>query len=215
MPLRYPIASQPIVFMPDTPASSTEASASDTPKSDAPDSAGRPGLASAVGRAAGMLSPETGSLSNGDRAALRRIDTDAPVTPALWKVLHDLGIPEPDPQYGTSDAAVAQYERNWGLLLMGMAHCAGLHDYDVPLGKALALAGWSELRFTRLMEADDETLPTLMRRMAQYLASKDQRANWADVAFLLFTRGDSAHKVRLRIARAYYSTLYQKEQDDS
>jgi CRISPR system Cascade subunit CasB len=127
-------------------------------------------------------------------------------------VLHHLGIPDPDPQYDTSEA---RHERNWGLLLMGMAHCAGLHDYDVPLGKALALAGWSELRFTRLMEADNETLPALMRRMAQYLASKDQRANWADVAFLLFTRGDAGHKVRLRIARAYYRTLYQQEQDDS
>lgn len=193
--------------MPDTSAPST-----DTPDADASDSDDRPELATAVGRAAGMLNPEKGSLSNGDRAALRRIDTNAPVTPALWKVLYDLGIPEPDPQYYTSEA---RHERNWGLLLMGMAHCAGLHDYDVPLGKALALAGWSELRFTRLMEADDETLPTLMRRMAQYLASKDQPANWADVAYLLFTRGDGAHETRLRIARAYYGTLYQKEQDDS
>lgn len=196
--------------MPDTPISST-----DTRNADASASVERLNLASAVGRAAGMLDPENGSLSNGDRAALRRINTDAPVTPALWKVLHHLGIPEPDPQYGTSDAAVARYERRWGLLLMGMAHCAGLHDYEVPLGKALALAGWSELRFTRLMEADDETLPTLVRRMAQYLASNDQRANWADVAYLLFSRGDGGHKVRLRIARAYYGTLYQQEQDDS
>lgn len=175
----------------------------------------RPNLATAVGRAARMMHPDDGSLPNGDRAALRRVNPEAPVTPALWKVLHGLNIPGPDPQYSTSEAAVAQYERNWGLLLMGMAHCAGLHDYDVPLGKALALAGWSELRFTRIMEADDETLPKLLRRMAQYLASKDQAANWADVAFLLFTRGDGGHKVRLRIARAYYSTLYQQEQDDS
>ena len=159
-----------------------------------------------------MLDPDNGSLSNGDRAALRRINTDAPVTPALWKVLHHLGIPEPDPKYDTSED---RHERNWGLLLMGMAHCAGLHDYDVPLGKALALAGWSELRFTRLMEADDETLPKLLRRMAQYLASKDQAANWADVAYLLFSNGEAAHDTRLRIARAYYSTLYQQEQDDS
>jgi CRISPR system Cascade subunit CasB len=194
--------------MPDTSAPSTAAR-----DADAPDSAERPDLATAVGRAAGMLSPENGSISNGDRAALRRINTDAPVTPALWKVLHHLGIPDPDPQYDTSEA---HHERNWGLLLMGMAHCAGLHDYKVPLGKALALAGWSELRFTRLMEADDETLPALMRRMAQYLASKQQPANWADVAYLLFTRdSEKMEATRLDIARAYYSTLYQQEQDDS
>ena len=174
---------------------------------------GRPDLATAVGRAARMIHPDDGSLPNGDRAALRRVNPEAPVTPALWKVLHGLGIPEPDPQYGTSEAATARYERNWGLLLMGMAHCAGLHDYNVSLGKALALAGWSELRFTRIMEADDDTLPKLLRRMAQYLASKDQAANWADVAYLLFSNGEAAHDTRLRIARAYYSTLYQKEQD--
>ena len=178
----------------------------------------RPELYESVNQAAVMLDPETKKekrLSNGDRAALRRINPKAPVTPALWKVLHGLNIPEPDPQYGTLEADVAQYERNWGLLLMGMAHCAGLHDYNVSLGKALALAGWSELRFTRIMEADDDTLPKLLRRMAQYLASKDQAANWADVAYLLFSNGEAAHDTRLRIARAYYSTLYQKEQDDS
>ncbi len=189
--------------MPEPAAPPTESSATE-----------RPNLATAVGRAAQMIHPDDGSLPNGDRAALRRVNPEAPVTPALWKVLHGLNIPEPDPQYGTSDAATARYERNWGLLLMGMAHCAGLHDYEVPLGKALALAGWSELRFTRIMEADAETLPALMRRMAQYLASKDQAANWADVAYLLFTRGtDNAESTRLRIARNYYSTLYQKEQD--
>ena len=198
--------------MPDTSVLSTAAR-----NADASDSAERPNLASAVGSVARMLDPDTKDskkkLPSGDRAALRRINTDAPVTPALWKVLHHLGIPDPDPQYDTSEA---RHERNWGLLLMGMAHCAGLHDYDVPLGKALALAGWSELRFTRLMEADNETLPALMRRMAQYLASKQQPANWADVAYLLFTRdSEKMEATRLDIARAYYSTLYQQEQDDS
>jgi CRISPR system Cascade subunit CasB len=162
----------------------------------------------AVGRAAGMLHPEEGSLPNGDRAALRRIDLDTPVTPTLWKVLFDL---EQDESKGMSQT---KWEQRWATLLMGMAHCAGLHDYDVPLGQALAEAGWAETRFVRLLEADDETLPVLLRRMAQYLASKQQPANWDDVRRLLFYQsGDTAEDIRLSIARSYYRTLHAKEEN--
>ena len=164
----------------------------------------------AVGRAAGMLHPETGSLPNGDRAALRRIDPDTPVTPTLWKVLFDLDQDE-SPDW----ISQTTWEQRWATLLMGMAHCAGLHDYDVPLGRALAEAGWSETRFVRLMEADEDALPVLIRRMAQYLASKQQAANWDDVRQLLFDQfGDKAEGVRLRIARPYYRTLHALEQDE-
>jgi CRISPR-associated protein, Cse2 family len=163
----------------------------------------------AIGRAAAMLHPETGRLPNGDCAALRRIDPDTPVTPTLWKVLFDL---EQDESKGMSQT---QWEQHWATLLMGMAHCAGLHDYDVPLGQALAEASWSETRFVRLMEADEDALPVLIRRMAQYLASKQQAANWDDVRALLFYQsGDTAEDVRLRIARPYYRTLHAQEQDD-
>lgn len=163
----------------------------------------------AVGRAAAMLHPETGSLPTGDRAALRRIDPDTPVTPTLWKVLFDL-------EQDGSPTWIGQtkWEQRWATLLMGMAHCAGLHDYDVPLGQALATAGWSETRFVRLLEADDETLPVLLRRMAQYLASKQQLANWDDVRVLLFYQsGDTAEDVRLNIARSYYRTLHAEEEN--
>ena len=162
----------------------------------------------AVGRAAGMLDPDTGHLPNGDRAALRRIDPDTPVTPTLWKVLFEL-------DQGDSPDWIGQttWEKRWATLLMGMAHCAGLHDYNVPLGQALAKAGWAETRFVRLLEAGDETLPILLRRMAQYLASKQQPANWDDARRLLFYQsGDTAEDIRLSIARPYYRTLH--AQDD-
>jgi len=163
----------------------------------------------AVGRAAGMLHPEEGSLPNGDRAALRRIDLDTPVTPTLWKVLFDLEQAEAPDWIGQT-----KWERRWATLLMGMAHCAGLHDYDVPLGRALAEAGWSETRFVRLLEAEGDTLPVLIRRMAQYLASKQQPANWDDVRKLLFYQsGDTAADIRLSIARPYYHTLHAQGED--
>jgi len=163
----------------------------------------------AVGRAAAMLHPESGRLPNGDRAALRRIDPDTPVTPTLWKVLFDL-------KQGDAPDWISQkaWEQRWATLLMGMAHCAGLHDYDVPLGRALAEAGWSETRFVRLLEAEGDTLPVLIRRMAQYLASKQQPANWDDVRKLLFYQsGDTAADIRLSIARPYYHTLHAQGED--
>ena len=163
----------------------------------------------AVGRVAGMLHPETGRLPNGDRAALRRIDLDQPITPTLWKVLFALDQDE-SPDW----ISETKWEQRWATLLMGMAHCAGLHDYNVPLGQALAEAGWAETRFVRLMEADDETLPVLLRRMAQYLASKQQPANWDDVRRLLFYQsGETAEDIRLQIARPYYRTLHAQDED--
>jgi CRISPR system Cascade subunit CasB len=163
----------------------------------------------AVGRAARMLHPETGSLARGEQAALRRVSPDAPVTPALWKVLMALDQHEaPD---GISEE---RWERRWGALLMGLAHAPGLHDYATPLGEALATAGWSETRFVRLMEADADTLPDLLRRVAQYLASKQQAANWDDVRRLLFYQsGETAEDIRLDIARPYYRTLYAQENE--
>ncbi|WP_103026593.1 type I-E CRISPR-associated protein Cse2/CasB [Salinibacter altiplanensis] len=163
----------------------------------------------AVGLTAHKLNPENEKgLSNADQAALRRIDPDTPVTPTLWKVLFDLDQDESPDWIGQT-----KWERRWATLLMGMAHCAGLHDYDVPFGQALAEAGWSETRFVRLMEADEDVLPVLIRRMAQYLASKQQAANWDDVRQLLFVQsGDAAEDVRLRIARPYYRTLHAEEE---
>jgi len=168
-------------------------------------------LKKSVGKAAGWLASD--ALSNGDRAELRRIDPASPVTPALWKIL--LRLQEEGASVGLGHDA---QERRWATLLMAMSLCISpsqnLHDYDVPLGQGLAAAGWSETRFVRLMEADADTLPVLVRRMAQYLASKQQAVDWSNVAWLLFTAsGDAAEDVRLNIARTYYRTLYAQDQD--
>ena len=183
----------------------------DTDAPDAPASTDEPiSPWQAVNRIGGMLRPDSGSLPSGDRAALRRIDVDTPVTPTLWKVLFDLD------QHESPDwISQTKWEQRWAILLMGMAHCAGLHDPSVPLGKALAKADWSESRFVRLLEASEDNLPVLIRRMAQYLASKQQPANWDDVRRLLFYQsGDTAEDIRLDIARTYYRTLYAQEQDE-
>ncbi|NBC19215.1 MAG: hypothetical protein GVY18_18070 [Bacteroidetes bacterium] len=160
-------------------------------------------FARSIGKMAWMMTTE-GQLSTGALAELRRISPQQPFTPALWHLLLDLGEAEP---WGGLDQDV--YERRMATLAMGMAFCAGLHDYQTPLGRSLADAGWSELRFVRLMEARGETLETLIRRMAQFLASKSQPANWVDVGWLLIGQDwDTAEATRLRIARSYYGRLH-------
>lgn len=161
-----------------------------------------------VGKVSSMMQQE-GSLSTGEMADLRRISPDQPFTPALWRLLLMLDLDE-SPGWIRQE----KWERRWATLFMGMAHCAGLYSYDTSLGEALAEAGWSELRFVQLMRANDETLETHLRRVAQFLASKNQEANWTDVARLLFFQsGEAGEKVRLSISRDYYSKLYKLEQN--
>lgn len=159
----------------------------------------------AVGRIASMMEQQ-GNLSRGDLAELRRISPNEPFTPALWRLLLILNLDES--RWRQQEI----WERRWAALFMGMAHCIGLHSYQTSFGQALAEAGWSELRFVQLMRARDDTLEKHLRRVAQFLSSKHQEANWTDVAWLLFSQsGETAKKVRLNISRSYYSTLYAQE----
>ncbi len=160
-----------------------------------------------VGKVAAMMQQE-GALSTGEMADLRRISPDQPFTPALWRILMILDLNN-SPNWIRQE----EWERRWATLFMGMANCAGLHNYDISLGEALAETGWSELRSVQLMRAKDESLETHLRRVAQFLASKNQEANWTDVARLLFFQsGDAGEKVRLSISRDYYSKIYKNEQ---
>ena len=158
-----------------------------------------------VNQIAGLMSK---NLSSGELAELRRISPEEPFTPALWKILISCV-----PESWTSGADRDEKERRWAALLMGMALSGGLHTPSKPFGEALAEAGWSELRFVRLMRAKDKKLFGELRRVAGYLAAKSQEANWADMADLLLDQhGDFAEKHRRRLARYYYRKLYTLEQ---
>ncbi len=163
-----------------------------------------------VGALAGMMQQE-GALSTGEMADLRRISPDQPFTPALWRILLMQNLDKSPPWISQE-----QWERRWATLFMGMANCSGLHNYSISLGAALAEAGWSELRFVQFMLAKDETLEKHLRRVAQFLSSKNQEANWTDLARLLFFQsGDAGERIRLSISRDYYSRIYTKEQESN
>jgi CRISPR system Cascade subunit CasB len=146
-------------------------------------------------------------LPTGDVAELRRVSPEEPYTPALWKLLLS-HVPES----WTAGPDRDEKERRWATLFMTMATAAGLHDPSVPLGTALARAGWSELRFVRLMQDRGQGLAVRLRRLAQYLNSKSQPADWTDVASLLREQdGEWAERHRRRISRDYYRTLHRIE----
>ncbi len=150
-------------------------------------------------------------LSNGDLAQLRRTSPENPYTPALWKVLLSYV-----PESWTKGSRQDEKECRWAAILQGMAMTVGLHSPSTPLGYALAQAGWSDLRFVRLMQARGDSLVKEVRRLASFLASKSQPADWSDIAQLLLNQdGEWAERHRRRIARDYYRALYQQEKDAS
>lgn len=159
-----------------------------------------------TGKIAGYMETE-GILSNGELAQLRRISPEQPFTPALWRLLMMLEL-----QQAPEWMSQHQWERRWALILMAMAHCRGLQNFEISFGEALAKAGWSELRFVKLMKSKDQLLETQIRQVSRFLAGKNQPANWAEAAeLILYQSGEAAEKIRVNISRKYYTTLHKIE----
>lgn len=168
-----------------------------TEKTQAPD---KITLNDAVNRAAALMEH---TLGNGELAELRRANPQEPYSPALWKVLAQL--PEPWSRQ--------ELERRWGIVLQGLAHCLPLHRPGMRLGRTLANVGYSELRLTRLLRADEEQLMAELVRLAKYLHSKGEPLDWADAARLLLeVDAPWASKHRRAIARSYYGAQYHSDE---
>jgi len=161
------------------------------------------------------------SLSSGERAELRRTDSDHPFTPTLWKVLFEVGYEEAPswwwrfrPKGTGPEEWSKEWEQRWAVLLQAMTTCRDQHADNIRLGTALANAGWAEMRFVRLMETNGQELETHVRHMAQYLASTGEALDWTDVAKLLFFQeGETAQNIRVGISRAYYGRKQMLEQE--
>jgi len=101
--------------------------------------------------------------------------------------------------------------RKWQVLIQ----CVAIAGYDdVPFGVALQKAEYSEARFKRLLEADDDLLPGILRRTAKQLRSAGETGNWDTIRKLLFFRGDGAESIRLQLAQEYYTYDSDLNQDD-
>lgn len=159
-------------------------------------------LGAIVGRIAGAI--ERGELSPGDVASLRRLEPHDPSASAFWRVC--ALFLEPAAALPANDPLRADAEKRWAGILNALAILQGCHRPGTPLGSALAEAGYSELRFSRLLRARDDVLLDEIRSGARFLASKAQPADLTDLARLVLSDGRADEEtVRRRIARSYYS----------
>lgn len=128
-------------------------------------------------------------LGNGDQAELRR---GLPSEP-FWRMLTYIGKENarPDDLW------------KWRVLIQ----CIAISGYSgTPFGIALHRAEYSEARLKRLLEADDDLLPGILRRTAKQLKSADETGNWNAIRRLLFDYdGNDAERVRLQIAQQFYT----------
>ncbi len=160
-----------------------------------------PSLGKVVNRLAGALERET---TPGDLAALRRLDPDDPSNPAFWRIV--VGHLVPVGALSEERRDRDQAEACWAALLSGMAQMHGLHVPGRRLGRALAAAGLSELRFVRLLRARERQLLSEVRTAARYLAARAEPVDWVDFARLVLSHDTKrAESVRRGIARDYYS----------
>jgi CRISPR system Cascade subunit CasB len=136
----------------------------------------------------------------GDLAAVRRLDPDHPSAPAFWRLLMRT---VPEDRRRSPDA-----ERRWALILHGMALMAPHHhDPAIPVGRALFVAGYSEQRLGRLLDARGLQFCALLPRLCRQLAQKPQALDWRELGQLVRSidhAEEKAENIRVRIARSYY-----------
>lgn len=143
---------------------------------------------------------KSAGISNGERAALKRMALDGPAPLAL----HRLVLAHVDDAW--------QGERwlaDWRAVVCALAiQRDGGFNPATPFGRALAEARFAESRLERLLAASGDTLRALALRAARQVAAKGIACDWRTFAELLFTRdSENRERINTRIAREFYRTL--------
>jgi len=166
-----------------------------------PVAAAPPSLASVVSRIAHALE---GTLSPGEVADLRRLRPGEPGSPAFWKVATHFLEAQLPPSGEARDLA----ERRWAAIVQGLATLGHLLQPSRSLGRALAEARFSELRFVRLLRAQGDGLFKAVEITAKFLAAKGRSADWTGMARLVLSEGrPDEEKTRRQVAREYFRHL--------
>lgn len=149
----------------------------------------------------GALAKRLAHLGNGPCAELRRLRADADDrwrSATFYRIYADTIAPQ---HTGTE-----QHESQWAMILAGLARLP--HQSGKNVGATLAEHGFSERRVVRLLDADDDHLPTELRATVSFLTAKGSAVNWISLADLVLSNGtDRRDDVRRKIAAAYYRSL--------
>jgi CRISPR system Cascade subunit CasB len=147
------------------------------------------------------------ALTQGDVAALRRMDPRRPAA-AFFKIA---GLVLDEHLPGSTKRRRDQ-ETRWAAIVQGLAQLGDRHSRAQRLGFALAEAGFSEHRFARLLTADADQLLDELPLLARLLAAKDVPADWAAAARLILSAGRADEEdARRRLARDYYGAVARAE----
>lgn len=162
-------------------------------------------LSDVVGALAGALMSGRGMLSEGDAAALRRMDPAHPNAPGFWKLLATVlagQIPGGDVE------RQRDLEERWAAIVVGLAQLGDLNARGARFGRALAAAGLAEGRFVRLLNADRAQVLDEVVLVARFLAAKGVPADWTQAARLVLSLGGPDEETARRdVARDYYAAL--------
>jgi CRISPR system Cascade subunit CasB len=155
---------------------------------------------------AALLASE--GISNGERAALKRMALDGPAPLALHRLL----LAQVDDAW--------QGERwlaDWRAIVCALAiQRDGGFNPATPFGQALAEARFAESRLERLLFASGDTLRVLALRAARQVAAKGIACDWRTFADLLFTRSpDIRERINTNIARDFYHALDKLKKSDN
>ncbi|MBL8787542.1 MAG: type I-E CRISPR-associated protein Cse2/CasB [Deltaproteobacteria bacterium] len=151
---------------------------------------------------------EFAGITSGDAAALRRMREGEVEPAAFWRLA--VTVLEPEGLVSSLEA-----ERAWRTIIGLMARAASLHKPSIKLGAALEIAGCSEARVTRMLDAKGQSLEPALRGLVHQLASQSVKFNHAELARLVLTefvpglRRDWA-ETRRRVARAYFASTPSK-----
>lgn len=151
-------------------------------------------------RTADAVAEAIARLGNGERAALRRLRPQSLQEPAFWMLVTG-------PLRAALDAEDkpwrATQEQRWAVVLSVAA--AAAHSPAMRLGAALARAGVSEPRLTRLLRARGDQLPDAVRTIAHQIITAAVPFDFADLAWFVLSEGAwDEERARQQIARDYY-----------
>ncbi len=136
----------------------------------------------------------------GTLAALRRFGGDSLPPPAFYHLT--VGILDEQLEGLAESKLRDEVDSQWAVLASAMASAQGFLG-NVPLGEAMAKAGVAEMRVLRLLEANANQLPDLVRNIVHQLVQKGQPFDPNDLANLVLAReGDKSP--RSTIARSFY-----------
>lgn len=161
-------------------------------------------LANVIGKAS-RLPGDSFGMGTGEKAALARMDPDAPRPHQIAAFSRALIQVEMEPEQWRPETW-----KRWALIAHGMA-LAG-HEGREPLGVQLSLAGVAESRVTKLLTARGDAFFQLIPSLLRLLASKEISPNWNELGQLILNESrpeteaqEKAEEIRMKIASRYFS----------